>query len=390
MTIAVLLNTNASLSGSEELEFGLRALRRVLKNSGMVSSWHEFEAPDALPPPLELLSRIEAELVLVVLNPALIVADNLMPELVRVLGMNPRSCVMPADPRLAVGEWQIDYASGAGFERYVARRQSMVDCIPSQQLPTWMYLVGKQQLVHLTSRVPAVTWDTVAELLPDKGVVAQRAFVHSYANYQKSDRLEILDLIPLGVRKLMDVGGGEGGFVKAFGKTRGGDVLLVEPNLQSSAVARMQGIPVVNDVFESLCIDSVGTFDCICFLDVLEHFQNPLRALMHARGLLNRDGHVALSIPNVGHWSVVQDLLQGRFDYMPLGVLCCTHLRFFTEHSLRQLLADAGFSVREWRNQRSPMPTEFAASLAMSDRDLSRWNLDSLTTDSFHVLATQR
>lgn len=390
MTVAVLLNTNTSLSGSDELEFGLRALRRVLKSTGLVGSWAEFEAPETLPPPRELLSRIDAELVLVVLNPALVVSDNLLPELVRVLGLNPRSCVMPADPRLAAGEWQVDYASGAGFERYVARRQGMVDCLPSQQLPPWMYLVNKQQLVHLVSFMPTVTWDTVAQVLPDKGVVAQRAFVHSYADYQKSDRVEILDLIPLGVKRLVDVGGGEGGFVKTFGKTRGGDVLLVEPNLQSSAIARKQGIAVANAFFESLSVESFGTFDCICFLDVLEHFQNPLSALMHARELLNPDGHVALSIPNVGHWSVVQDLLQGRFDYMPLGILCCTHLRFFTEHSLRQLLADGGFSVREWRNQRSPMPKEFAASLAMSNHDLSRWNVESLTTDSFHVLATKR
>lgn len=390
MSIAIVLNANVSLSGSEELKFGLRELRRVVRKYGVSGSWHEFATPETLPIPRELLPSIVAEQVLVILNPALIVSDNLLHELVLVLAKNRQSCVMPADPRLATGEWQIDYASRAGFERYVSRRQTMTDSIPSHELPTWLYLVDKQQLMNLVSHSPAISWDAVAQELPGKGVIAQRAFVHSYADYQKSARLDVLDLITRGVKKLMDVGGGEGGFVKAFEKTRGGEVLLVEPNVRSSAVARTHGIPVLNSLFESLSVESAGTFDCICFLDALEHFQDPLSALLQAASLLNPHGHVALSIPNVGHWSVVQDLLQGRFDYLPLGILCYTHLRFFTERSLRQLLVDAGFSVQAWRNQRSPMPMEFADSLITSNSDLSRWNIDSLTTDSFLVLATKR
>ena len=39
-------------------------------------------------------------------------------------------------------------------------------------------------------------------------------------------------------------------------------------------------------------------------------------------------GVVVLSVPNVGHWSVVADLLAGRWDYLPAGLVCVTHLRF--------------------------------------------------------------
>ena len=40
------------------------------------------------------------------------------------------------------------------------------------------------------------------------------------------------------------------------------------------------------------------------------------------------------SIPNVGHYSIVEDLIAGRWDYLPIGLLCYTHFRFFTRHTL--------------------------------------------------------
>jgi hypothetical protein len=54
---------------------------------------------------------------------------------------------------------------------------------------------------------------------------------------------------------------------------------------------------------------------------------------------------VLASIPNVGHWSIVADLLEGRWDYVPAGIHCVTHVRFFTEQSVRNLFDRAGFAI---------------------------------------------
>jgi SAM-dependent methyltransferase len=313
-----------------------------------------------------------------------------MAELVDVLTQHPQACIMPDDPRRASGVWQIDYASRAGFERYVARRQALPQQRPGDAAPAWMALVNRQALLTLLSGSPGMHWQAITQQMPGGCWLAQRAFVHSYADYQKSERHEALHLVPTGVRKLVDVGGGEGGFLRAFQKQRAGQVLLVEPNIQSSAVARQHGIAVLNERFEAVDAKLLGPVDCISFLDVLEHFDNPLAALQHAHRLLCAGGFVILSVPNVGHWSVVQDLLQGRFDYLPIGILCCTHLRFFTGHSLRQLLADANFEIDIWHNQASPMPEQFARALDASGTGLSGWNQASLSTDSFHVLASKR
>ncbi len=61
--------------------------------------------------------------------------------------------------------------------------------------------------------------------------------------------------------------------------------------------------------------------------------------------LLTPDGCVVASIPNVGHWSVVADLLEGRWDYAAAGIHCITHLRFFTRYGLEQLMTAAGLTL---------------------------------------------
>ena len=50
-------------------------------------------------------------------------------------------------------------------------------------------------------------------------------------------------------------------------------------------------------------------------------------------------------MPNAGHWSIVDDLIRGRFDYVPYSVLSGTHLRFFTRRTLEDLFAASGFEV---------------------------------------------
>ena len=163
--------------------------------------------------------------------------------------------------------------------------------------------------------------------------------------------------------------------------------MLVEPSATSADVAQARGLKVATTRFECVTAEAHGQFDCISFLDVLEHMKNPLAALEHAKWLLNPGGTVLLSVPNVGHWSVVEDLLEGRFDYLPLGILCCTHLRFFTERSLRELLADAGLEVKAWRNQPSPLPQRMKAGLEAARTAGVALDFTSLETDSFQVLA---
>ena len=61
--------------------------------------------------------------------------------------------------------------------------------------------------------------------------------------------------------------------------------------------------------------------------------------------LIDADGLVVASVPNVQYFPVACNLLRGRFDYRDAGVLDRTHLRFFTRRSARQLIEGAGLEL---------------------------------------------
>lgn len=102
-------------------------------------------------------------------------------------------------------------------------------------------------------------------------------------------------------------------------------------------------------------------FDVIVAADVLEHLQDPWRCLCSVRELLQPEGYIVVSIPNVAHNSVIAQLLVGRFSYQPQGLLDVTHLRFFTRRDIEALLLETGFFPEQWQQNLVPEhQTEFA------------------------------
>ena len=102
------------------------------------------------------------------------------------------------------------------------------------------------------------------------------------------------------------------------------------------------------------------SFDHIIFSDVLEHLKNPWKVLEYAVSFLKQNGNVITSIPNIGHSAVIMELLQGKFDYRPIGLLDDSHLRFFTRKSVLDLLGRAGLCPIEWLETIThPEHTEF-------------------------------
>jgi 2-polyprenyl-3-methyl-5-hydroxy-6-metoxy-1,4-benzoquinol methylase len=98
-----------------------------------------------------------------------------------------------------------------------------------------------------------------------------------------------------------------------------------------------------------------GPFDAILYGDVLEHLVDPLRVLVELDRALVPDGFVVISVPNIAHLYIRLLLLVGRFDYIDRGILDDSHLRFFTQRSLRALLADAGLTVERFTATPAPL-----------------------------------
>jgi SAM-dependent methyltransferase len=112
-----------------------------------------------------------------------------------------------------------------------------------------------------------------------------------------------------------------------------------------SRPARARGLQVHQGTFDGGWVESMGKFDVVVFADVLEHLPDPAAPLHLARTVLRPSGAVVASVPNVAHWSVRWDLLWGRFTYTPSGIMDATHLRWFTERSVRALFEASGYRI---------------------------------------------
>ncbi|SBW22344.1 hypothetical protein FDG2_2492 [Candidatus Protofrankia californiensis] len=78
---------------------------------------------------------------------------------------------------------------------------------------------------------------------------------------------------------------------------------------------------------------------------VLEHFADPARLLAEAQRVVAEDGLLAVTLPNVLHYSQRVKFIRGRFEYTQTGVIDATHLRFFTFYSALRLVRDSGLDV---------------------------------------------
>jgi methionine biosynthesis protein MetW len=150
--------------------------------------------------------------------------------------------------------------------------------------------------------------------------------------------------VPVGTR-VLDVGCGTGALATMLRDVRKVTVFGVEPDADRAALASERGITVYHGVLTPALADRIGQFDVVIYADVLEHLADPLAELRIASRFVAPGGLILVSVPNIAHWSVRADLLRGRFRYAEYGIMDATHLRWFTEETARQLMAQAGIDV---------------------------------------------
>lgn len=207
---------------------------------------------------------------------------------------------------------------------------------------------------------------------------------HDYVDYYGEIRDDILPFIPEDATEVLEVGCGRGVTGALMEERLGCRVTGVElnPEVARDAETRLSRV-IVGDV-ETLEIEE--RFDAVVATELFEHLNYPERFLAKMHGLLRPGGRIVLSVPNVGHYSVVEDLLAGRWDYLPIGLLCYTHFRFFTRATLASWIERTGlFSGYEIVGQMTELPERFTtlrqtlpASFAVDE--------ESLKTKGFYVV----
>jgi SAM-dependent methyltransferase len=86
-------------------------------------------------------------------------------------------------------------------------------------------------------------------------------------------------------------------------------------------------------------------FDALIMSEVLEHLIEPQRTLQKLARSLRPGALVLASSPNISHWRVVRELIEGRFNLADQGVFDRTHMRWFTPSTFASMFEDAGLKV---------------------------------------------
>lgn len=333
---------------SEEFAFGVRLLAKMLPAAhwviGNSRSFGEFWQSQ------ESTAKKLTGVAVLLHSPYIVPGTNCLERLRSALENSGAEAVLPVDPRGWGSDGMADYATLRGFERFAAKLAgSEQQLLPYDGRAPLMQMIPAERLCRTTPE----RWMTVLTP-PASALLVNDAIIHPYHDYYAGDRAEIVGALPAGIGKLLDVGGGEGNFAALAKQHMKCETHVVEMNEEAAAIAATKVDRVWVGDFLSLRIEE--RYDCITFLDVVEHAADPSGMLRRAAELLAPGGSIIASIPNIGHWTVVADLIEGRWDYMPVGITCWTHLRFFTLQTIMETFHDAGLKVLQAETVQLPAP----------------------------------
>lgn len=101
-------------------------------------------------------------------------------------------------------------------------------------------------------------------------------------------------------------------------------------------------------------------FDCILALGIIKSLDNPESLLKLSLLKLVENGFLILSVPNITHWTVINDLLNGSWQYKDDGIFDKHSLRFFNLESMINLINKTGYAIHTIKTIQliSPKPSE--------------------------------
>jgi 2-polyprenyl-3-methyl-5-hydroxy-6-metoxy-1,4-benzoquinol methylase len=150
-----------------------------------------------------------------------------------------------------------------------------------------------------------------------------------------------------------------------------------------SAREHMQ-MAIQADLAQKLPFSARIKFNRIVCGDVLEHLAYPCDLLAQLRELMAPEGILVASFPNIGHWSVIEDLLAGRWDETPSGIFCLTHLRFGTRNTWKRWFNQTGWQIQSWVSETLPVPSAWMEMMKVLPVEC---DLQSLETLRYRVAA---
>lgn len=178
--------------------------------------------------------------------------------------------------------------------------------------------------------------------------------------YYSNVNPELLALIPPDAKTVLEIGCGEGALCEAYRRVNPGVewhgldknsavYLVAENRLNSIDIGDIEDQIEFDrrDCGAYFDVDHENWYDVLILGDILEHLREPWAILKRLAMYIKPGAQCLACIPNVQHWTVIRDLLNGKWEYTDSGLLDRTHLRFFTLDSIRAMFKQAGLQVYE-------------------------------------------
>ena len=154
--------------------------------------------------------------------------------------------------------------------------------------------------------------------------------------------------LPQNYKKVLEVGCGEGTFIDNLNIPC--EYWGIEPVHEIAKIASGKLhkvlIGLYEDVYEQL---PNNYFDLVICNDVIEHMKEHDSFFETIKEKIKEDSFIVGSIPNVRYVKNLYELLIKKdWAYNDAGILDRTHLRFFTEKSLKRTILDHGFLIESF------------------------------------------
>jgi 2-polyprenyl-3-methyl-5-hydroxy-6-metoxy-1,4-benzoquinol methylase len=269
---------------------------------------------------------------------------------------------------------------------YRGKERWMVQC--GENLPTFCVTVVSTALLKLLP--DNIKLGDLAAYWAMNGAKVRifcAGWLHSFNALRMAEAREDLIALTSWQGKVLELGCANGLMAKTC-KEKGYDVTWIGIDMHKSALVNASDsldLAIQADIQKNFPFSEGTRFNRIVCADVLEHIPYPWELLARLRQYISPDGLLVASFPNVGHWAIIEDLIAGRWDETPSGILCVTHLRFGTKKSWQRWFEKSGWEVILWEEEKVPMPPhwhEYHFSSHVDD--------ESLETFRYRILARSR
>ena len=183
---------------------------------------------------------------------------------------------------------------------------------------------------------------------PEESYKVDEQTVKNILHDEASPLSQIVSQSPVNA-KVLDIGAGNGLLGQLF-KVSGKTVVIdgIEPNEYASKIAKEHYRKLFNGYLSSF-IDELKheAYDYIVLADVIEHVADPVEFIEEIKSIMNDNAKLIFSIPNVAYGSIRINLLFGKFVYTDSGILEKTHLRFYTEDTIHDLIKNSSLHIEK-------------------------------------------